>query len=193
MDRMLLWKTNVVFILMLIMHNVDAYAQASDQQKLLFAIAGQSNAVGQGDSTMSADCSGLPCFEYDVTSNTNKPLKDPVGQKWNLLERASYGSIAPAFAKRMYELVKKDIYIVTAARGGASCHRKAWLPPYNSWDERGGVFDDAKTKIDKAITCCGTKLSGIIWLQGERDANAILDHQLTKHEYKESLKVGSNN
>lgn len=117
-----------------------------------------------------------------------KPLKDPVGQKWNLLERAGTGSVGPAFAKRMYELTHRQIYIVAAARGGASCHRYAWLPPYNTWDRAGGMFQDATEKIDKAISICNISVSGILWLQGERDANAILDNKLTPHDYKKALK-----
>lgn len=161
---------------------------SSTAEKMLFVIAGQSNAVGQGDSLKSTDCGSSLCFEYDITVNRLKPLRDPAGQEWKLLERARSGSIAPAFAKQMNFLSNKFVCIVTAARGGASCNGKAWLPPYNTWDERGGIFDCAIEKIDSAVKCCSTKPSGVIWLQGERDANAILKGQMTAFEYKESLK-----
>lgn len=168
------------------------YSQSTFPQnkcnKMLFVIAGQSNAVGKGDSLSSTDCKGLPCYEYDILLDKMKPLKDPMGQKWNLLDKASTGSVGPAFAKRMNELTNCDIYIVATARGGASCHRNAWLPPCNTWDRTGGMFQDATTKIDKAISLCGISVSGILWLQGERDANAILDNKLTPSDYKKALK-----
>jgi acetyl esterase/lipase len=182
--------TKVLILLCIIMISpaCNVFSQTTDDGKLLFVIAGQSNAVGQGDSTQSISCEGLPCYEYDAVKDAVKPLKDPVGQKWRLLERAGTGSVGPSFAKRMYELTHKSIYIVATARGGASCHRNAWMPPYNTWDERGGMFDDATAKIDNAIKSCGSPVSGIIWMQGERDANAILDKQLTPSDYKQALK-----
>lgn len=163
----------------------NSFAQSA---RRLYVVAGQSNAVGQGDSLKSVDCALLPCYEYDVCLKKVKALKDPMGQKWRLTEPAGTGTIGPAFAKRMYELTKNEIYMVSAARGGASCHRKAWLSTYNTWDVEGGLFDDAVAKIDAAVEATNTTLSGIIWMQGERDANAILDKQLTAMEYKDALK-----
>lgn len=156
--------------------------------RMLYVVAGQSNAVGQGDSLESVNCASLPCFEYDACLSKVKVLKDPMGQKWRLTEPAGTGSIGPSFAKRMYELTKNEIYMVSAARGGASCHRKAWLATYDTWDTTGGLFEDAVLKIDVAIEASKATLSGIIWMQGERDANAILDKQLTPMEYKSALK-----
>jgi acetyl esterase/lipase len=179
---------SLIVLCLLTLTTLNVSPQTTNRGKMLFVIAGQSNAVGQGDSTKSINCTGLPCFEYDVVMNVVKPLKDPVGQKWRLLERANTGSIGPSFAKRMNELTHAEVYMVAAARGGASCHRKSWLPPYNTWDERGGMMNDATAKIDMAIKSCGAPLTGILWLQGERDANAILDGQLTEKEYKQALK-----
>jgi hypothetical protein len=188
MKKNIYFKTLLILSMAILGFNINVFAQKKDNGKMLFVIAGQSNAVGQGDSLTSTDCKGTPCYEYDVLQNKMKPLKDPVGQKWNLLERAGTGSVGPAFAKRIYELTHCDIYLVATARGGASCHRNAWLPPYNTWDRTGGVFQDATAKIDKAISLCNLSVSGILWLQGERDANAILDKQLTPSDYKKALK-----
>jgi hypothetical protein len=174
--------------LMVLGMSTMAFCQKSGGKKMLFVIAGQSNAVGQGDSLQSTSCKGLPCYDYDVVQNKFVPLRDPVGQKWKLLERANTGSVGPAFAKRMNELTKRDIYIVATARGGASCHKNAWLPPYNTWDRAGGMFQDASAKIDRAVALSGLHVSGILWLQGERDANAILDKKLTVADYKAALK-----
>ncbi|MGL4851584.1 MAG: sialate O-acetylesterase [Phocaeicola sp.] len=154
----------------------------------LYVVAGQSNAVGVGDHTKSVDCSFMPCYEYDILRDSIIALKDPIGQNWKLLQQATTGSVAPSFAKRMSELTGDTIYIVSAGRGGASCHRAGWLPPYNTWDERGEIFEDATEKIDAALELSKASLSGILWLQGERDANAILDGRMSATDYKHALK-----
>lgn len=161
---------------------------ATQPDLYLFILAGQSNAVGQGDAGKSVDCSGMPCLEYDVISNQTKPLKDPVGQNWQLLEQARTGSVAPSFARRMYELSSRPVCMVTAARGGTSCHHKAWMPLYNTWDERGGMFTCAVDKINRAVKVYGRQPDGVIWMQGERDANAIRTGQMSKAEYQSALK-----
>jgi len=163
---------------------------ATAQKKALFLLAGQSNAVGQGDSTKSAVCKPNTAFEYLASTNSCVPLKDPVGLNWKLFQKAQTGSIAPAFAKRFNELSGKTVYFVTAARGGASCHVKAEMSNYGTWDVRGKntLFEDAVEKVLLAEKNVGQTLSGILWMQGERDANAVLAGQLTALEYQEALK-----
>ena len=153
----------------------------------LFLLAGQSNAAGQGDSVKSVKC--LPGTTYDFDANANEfiPLKDPAGKPWKLFQQAETGSVAPAFAKRLNELSGKQIYMVTAARGGASCGRKAEMSNYGTWDTTGELFALAIEKTRMAEKKAGVYLSGIIWLQGERDANAILAGQMTKAEYETAL------
>ena len=87
------------------------------QNSQLFLLAGQSNAVGQGDSLESAVCQPNTAFEFDADANDFIPLKDPAGKPWKLFQQA--GSMAPAFAKRINELTGQPLCIVTAARGGA--------------------------------------------------------------------------
>jgi imidazolonepropionase-like amidohydrolase len=104
-----------------------------------------------------------------------------------LFQRAGTGSVAPSFAKRLNELSRQKIYIVTAARGGASCSRKAEMSDYDTWDTSGNLFQLAVEKTKMAESRLGFPLSGIIWMQGERDANAILAGQMTGNEYQEAL------
>ncbi len=166
-----------------------SYYCTFSQNSSLFLIAGQSNAVGQGDASQSVVCQPETAFEYIATTNDCIPLKDPVGEKWKLFQKAGTGSIAPAFAKRFNELTGRKVYIVAAARGGASCNVKAEMGNYGTWDETGNnpLFADAVNKTQMAQKKIGTSLSGIIWMQGERDANAILNKQLTADEYQHSL------
>lgn len=157
------------------------------QAQHLFLIAGQSNAVGQGDSTKSVVCTPNTAFEFDANQEGYISLKDPVGKPWKLFQKAGTGSIAPAFAHRLNQLTGKKIYLVTAARGGASCSKKAELADYDTWDTSGHLFNMAIEKTKMAQKKVNATISGIIWIQGERDANAILAGQLTKLEYALAL------
>ena len=161
----------------------------SAQNGKLFLVAGQSNAVGQGESTLSAVCNQGTAFEYNATTDALQHLQDPMGQGINNLNSAVTGSVGPAFAKTLNSLISQPIYMISAARSGSSLHAKAELSNYGTWDETGtlAVFGCAVAKTKKAIQKTGLALSGIIWLQGERDANAIAAGTETEAEYKETL------
>ena len=174
-------KITFLFIFILLQQNLKA------QPGQLYLLAGQSNGVGQGDSATSVKCVPNTAFEFDALANAFIPLRDPVGRNWKLFQNAKTGSVAPSFAKKLNELSNELVYMVTAARGGASCHRKAEMGDYNTWDTNGQLFNDAVEKAKMAEAKSGIPLSGIIWMQGERDANAILAGQLTAREYEESL------
>ena len=156
----------------------------------LFLLAGQSNACGMGDSAKSNLNHSDNAFEYDVLLNEIKPLKDPVGQIWENLEKAKRGSISPAFSKAYADISHQKVIMLTAARGGSSCCIKADMNNYGTWDTSGHLLllPVAVKKAKMAIAKTGLPLKGIIWVQGERDANAINDNKQTKEEFKEALK-----
>lgn len=166
-----------------------AFHRLHAQQKVMFLIAGQSNAVGVGNSAESAKCRLGTAFEYRLAKDTLLHLQDPVGANELKFGAATTGSIGPAFAKTYAELSEKQVVVVSAARSGASCHQKAELDNYGTWDSAGRIqlFEDAVLKTQRAVEKTGVKLSGIIWLQGERDANAINAGVLTAQEYEEAL------
>jgi hypothetical protein len=153
----------------------------------LFLLAGQSNAVGQGDSAKSMQPLPGTAFEFDAEAGSFIPLRDPVGKPWKLFQRAGTGSVAPAFARRYHELSGKKVYFVTAARGGSSCASKAELSTYDTWDESGQLFPQAIEKTRMAEKASGMKLSGIIWMQGERDANAFVSAQIVTGDYEDAF------
>ncbi len=159
------------------------------QQQRLFLIAGQSNAVGQGDKSASVYCKPGTAFEYSAATDSLSPLQDPAGYNELNFERARSGSIAPAFAAAYHQLTGNKVIIVSAARGGSSCHEKAELENYGTWSVSGrlSLFNDAVEKVKRACDKTKLPLSGVIWLQGERDANAINDHKLTAEEYRLAL------
>jgi hypothetical protein len=160
------------------------------QQKVLFLAAGQSNAVGQGDSAAAVQCAPQTAWEYRFSTDTLVPLKDPVGYAELHLEAAFTGSAWPAFAQAYHRLTGSTVVMVAAARGGSSCHQLAELANYGTWDTTGRLrlFDSAVVKTQAALRKSGAQLKGIIWSQGERDANAINAGLLTAGAYKQSLR-----
>lgn len=155
-------------------------------QQSLFLVAGQSNAVGMADSSASVTTAA---FEYCYATNSLKPLKDPVGCNELHFQKANTGSAWPAFADAYAKKTGDKVIIVQAARGGSSCSYKAELDDYGTWDTTGRLplFDSAVIKTNAAIRQTGMALKGIIWSQGERDANAINTGQLTAAAYKSTL------
>jgi Carbohydrate esterase, sialic acid-specific acetylesterase len=159
------------------------------QPKRLFVIAGQSNAVGHGDSTRSPVCLPGSAFDYHTTGDTLVPLADPLGAEEFRFQSAKSGSIGPAFASEYYCKTSQAVALVSAARGGASAHRQAEIAKSGTWDTEGMLllFPDAMNKIDGARRKTGLPVSGIIWMQGERDANAINDGKLTASGYQQAM------
>jgi len=161
----------------------------SNSQMKLYLIGGQSNAVGQGDHRTSRKYNCSTCFDYIQESDSLTILKDPTGQSDEYFNRANTGSIAPAFAYTLNKLSGDSVIIVSAARGGSSCHAKAELSVYGTWATKGNIelFTPAIKKVKEAEIKVNHQLDGIIWLQGERDANAINAGQMTGEEYKKAL------
>ncbi len=179
----MLIKTSLVCFLMYLQFTICA------QEKYLFLIAGQSNAVGQGNKDSSAVVKEGTGYEYKYNSNSLVPLTDPFGEDTLYFQKARKGSIGPAFAKQLYECTGKQVILVAAARGGSSCSYKAELKDMGTWDTKGTMllFEQTVFKTKKAMNKTGIPVQGIVWLQGERDANAINNKQLTSDEYATSL------
>jgi len=159
------------------------------QNKVLFLVAGQSNAVGQGNQDSSVSYSTHTAFEYRMNDDSILPLQDPAGEDWRYFQPANTGSFIPAFAKQYHGQTGKQVVIVSAARGGSSCHTKAELENYGTWAAKGNMplFENALIKTKQAMQYSDLPLSGVIWCQGERDANAINTGQLTAKEYEDAL------
>lgn len=157
--------------------------------QVIFLVAGQSNAVGQGNQDSSIIDTSGNTFEYSVFENRLNPLHDPTGENWKNFERARTGSFLPSFATTYSKHCRKKLVIVAAGRGGSSCHEKAELGNMGTWSDSGRMklFEDAVEKTKKAIALTHFSLGGIIWCQGERDANAINSKQLTGEDYYKSL------
>ncbi|WP_167019277.1 sialate O-acetylesterase [Chitinophaga sp. Cy-1792] len=166
---------------------LNVLSLTSSAQRSIFLAAGQSNAVGKGDSSRSVHPAAGVAVEYRWKSNTLEPLHDPVGEDDGHFQVAGTGSMWPAFAAAYHQRTRDTVIIVPAARGGASCHEKARLGDMDTWDTSGNLFTAAVAKIKAAAALSKGVLKGIIWLQGERDANAINSGGLQPAEYKTAL------
>ena len=161
----------------------------SAQTKALFLVAGQSNAVGVGDSSQSAHCNGQCGWEFMAPGNSLKPLKDPVGYDDvnEGFQAAVNGSAWPAFGERFSALTGVKPIIIQAARGGSANHFLADMGAGN-WTEKDILFRNSVIKTQKAIALTELPLSGIIWLQGESDAIAIQNNTIEPCDYQAALR-----
>lgn len=169
------------------------FVQNTMGQKLFIA-AGQSNAVGMGDSAASVICDAGTAFEYRYKGDTLISLKDPVGAPELHFEHAYSGSAWPAFAKAYHDLTGQQVVIVQTARGGSSCHYIAEKENYGTWDSRGRrpLLESAIKKASAAMQKTGQPVSGIIWSQGERDGNAINEKLISADDYEKQFMLTIN-
>lgn len=158
-------------------------------QKSFWMLAGQSNASGTGDWRTSLKYSIPACREYSWHGDSLRILKDPVGETDEYFGKSNTGSIAPSFAYHLHQLTGDSVVMVVAGRGGSSCGTKAETL-YGTWAPKGilSVYEPAIKKATMAEKRVGRTLDGIIWIQGERDSNAINDGKETPEEYEAALK-----
>lgn len=137
-----------------------------DYEYDIFAVAGQSNAMGKGDAATSTAPTLGSAIEY-VDSGYAKPLQDPTqGAVPN--QSALSGSAWPAFAKRYYEVTGRRVCIVGSAYSGeglinGSISGGTWL--------NGEFLTDALAfKVRNAQRDFKGRLRGVLYLGGENDA-----------------------
>ncbi|QAA82188.1 hypothetical protein EI546_10840 [Aequorivita sp. H23M31] len=168
-------------------------ADKKNESVQLFVIAGQSNAMGVGDSSQSI-IGEEPCYEYDSKKDSFVTLKDPVGQDDMHFHVAKTGSFIPSFAYNYAKITHQPIYVVQCAKGGSSLSPKAEVKDWGNWDPSGKLLSSSFKKIDLALSALKdegkgeSKLAAIIWSQGENDGEAIGKGNLTAEEYKAGLK-----
>ena len=178
-------KSNFFVILV----SIFSILQTTAQSRKLFLVAGQSNAVGVGNSDSSIVCIPGTCFEYVSTADSLKPLKDPVGYAMpdEDFQGAVTGSAWPSFASMYYQLTGDSVIIVQAAKGATSCTAAADAGAGN-WSSSYHLFSQAVTKTKMAETATALQLSGIVWLQGESDALGISSNKISVCQYEDALK-----
>lgn len=150
----------------------------------VFPIGGQSNAEGRGDSSLSPDVGAGNAFEY--TSNELVQLDDPVGD-------AETGSAWPAFAVEYFSRTGRESVFQEDATG-ASRMTEAEAGNGNNgvWDpDSNDLYDAMITDINEMLTYINNQgddptIRGILWWQGESDAQNIDGGAITKADYKDA-------
>lgn len=154
----------------------------------LFAVGGQSNAVGRGDSSTSPNPNAGEALEYVYDTDTIvDPLDDPVDGN---NDAANTGSAWPKFCVDYYSLLSQPIAIVGAAKGG-SAQVAAADSGNGDWDT-GSLDEDLISYVNAAISKLEgsghtVTFRGILWHQGERDAQEIDSSGISKSDYKTAL------
>lgn len=168
----------ITILLLLCLHS---YAQ-----QRMYLVAGQSNAQGQGDASLSPLLDTLTAFEYDPGLNQLIHLQDPVGQNAAGFQAANDGSPWPAFGKEYFDLTADTVVLVQAARAGSGLHPLSSSPGI-SWSQSGILYTFCSFKMNQARSGTGMEFDGIVWLQGETDGKAVNDSLITQNDYRDEL------
>ncbi|WP_407652173.1 sialate O-acetylesterase [Halomicrococcus gelatinilyticus] len=158
----------------------------------LFIVGGQSNAVGKGNRSNSPNLSAETAIKIDPRASGDarlKPLRDPIRM---LGQKSSTGSAWPSFAKTYTTLTDRHVAIIGAAKGGTAQHADADLG-YGNWDTGGltnALIDRTGIALD-ALQDSGFRpqIQGVLWHQGERDAQAINNGKISQEDYLTALQT----
>lgn len=154
----------------------------------LYAVAGQSNAKGNGSDAGSPIPDAGTAVEYvNSDGSINDPLDDPMSYNGT---NADTGSAWPKFAVELYKRRPTTVGIVGTAYEGSAQHRDA-DNGFGNWDvrEAGNLYHDSISFINNAISALESDgytvaFRGVLWNQGEKDAQYIDDGTITKTQYK---------
>lgn len=149
---------------------------------MLFVVAGQSNAMGQGGRPPleTADWAGTYWDWKDQESKSLKPLRDPV-------YRCQQRSAWPAFGKEFFLRTGRKVCILNVAMGGA------YVTDYggaNTWYGDDSILrQEATTEWNACTAALGTKgedwvLGGLFWIQGEAETYRVYTGATTVQAYR---------
>lgn len=158
----------------------------------VFLTAGQSDARGKGDSTASPDVASGTAHEF--TGSGLVTLDDPVGD--TTATEANSGSAWPAFAVRYNAATNREVVFVPEAVGGAAMASEAdtgngfWEPGVS-----GSLYPTAKQHVNDCLTWLSNngysnpQFRGVLWHQGETDADQIRDGVITQDQFKTAMQA----
>ena len=140
----------------------------------VFVVAGQSNAKGRGDASLSP----VPAAGTAYETNENglvRALQDPVGN-------ANTGSAWPAFAGAYADATGLGVVVVGLASGGSTQIALPGDEPSQHWDvrEEDNLYARAERQARRALRVAQAafpeqtvRLAGWLWIQGGADARRI--------------------
>lgn len=158
-------------------------------QTTLMVVAGQSNAVGQGNATQSMQAPEGSSFQINLSNRLLYPLSDPVGYNdiSTGFQRANTGSFLPALAKSLNENCGRIPLLVHTARANTFCTPLPSVTPNNSWSSTGLLFDHCVNRVNTLSALTGRPLEAVIWSQGESDGGAIRTGLMNQMQYQTAL------
>ncbi|HEY2071236.1 MAG TPA: sialate O-acetylesterase [Rhizomicrobium sp.] len=152
----------------------------------VFLIAGQSNALGEGDSTQAPTVTNGDVFQY--FNNVLTTGNDPVGG-------AHTGSAWPAFGNVYYTLNNRRVVLVPFAFASTAQQASADAG-FGNWAAGGTLLTDSMIELDRAmnaLTSAGytPAFKGVLWSQGETDSEALNSNKagVTAQGYEDALKA----
>lgn len=153
----------------------------------VFAIAGQSNAMGVGNYTTSTEVPLGAAVEY-MAQGFVKQLADPT--QHNVTSGGNFsltGSAWPSFGAKYNELLGRRACIVGGAFSGVGLLHPG-SGPTGGWTASGPLLSDLAAKIESCMSFLAEKgstsrLRGVIWVGGEQDVLA----SFTLASYKAAL------
>lgn len=152
----------------------------------VFGIAGQSNAQGRGTAALAPVTLADVAFEHRGPGELVTPVRDPcLG--------AQSGSAWPAFLDTFTAAAGRPACVVPAAWGGASLV-EGTPAPFGSWSPAGTLREAAAARFAGALTDLAAAgwepvWRGVLWHQGEQDAQQYPDLDGLQAAYTEALRA----
>lgn len=152
----------------------------------VFGVAGQSNAQGRGTAALAPVTVGGLAFEHRGPGELVTPALDPfVG--------AATGSAWPAFLDTFTAATGRPACVVSAASGGAALVEDT-PAPLGSWSPQGTLRGTAAARFTTALddlTAAGWEpvWRGVVWHQGEQDAQQHPDVGTLAAAYSDALRA----
>lgn len=152
----------------------------------VFVVAGQSNARGRGDSTLSAVVPEGAAYEAKPDGRVG-PLADPVGG-------ANTGSAWTAFANAYSSATGQGVAIIGMATNGSAQVALPGDDPSQTWDlsVSDNLYERAQPKVRRAMEALRdrgffVRIRGWLWIQGGADGRRIDEGTLTPEAYRDGL------
>lgn len=144
----------------------------------VFLIGGQSNAQGVGDSSLAPYFVDNTAYQYYSGTLSELTLRQ-VGN-------SATGSAWNAFAQTYYAITGRKILFVPSALSGSG--QVAAANPGSNWDASGTLYGTSVTNLNNALSAATSAgytpiFKGILWSQGETDADKINDATITQADY----------
>lgn len=154
----------------------------------VFLIAGQSNAKGRATDAPSPIITGDDILQ--VNNNVITVANDPVGVGIN--QAVNY-SAWPQFGITYNELTGRKVAFVPTAVSGTGQQANTDIG-FGNWSTSGTLFNTSVTKLNNSLEALTTAgyipvFKGILWIQGENDADGINNSTATQAGYITALQT----